>query len=133
MANNPLRVGIVMDPIESISAYKDSSFAMLLEAQRRGAEIHYFQQGDLKLLAGVAIGRSRRLSVRDDNDAWFELGSVEDIDLGDLDIILMRKDPPFDMEYIYTTYILDRAEETGALVVNRPRALRDMNEKAYTA
>ena len=133
MANNPLRVGIVMDPIESISAYKDSSFAMLLEAQRRGAEIHYFQQGDLKLLAGVAIGRSRRLSVRDDNDAWFELGSVEDIDLGDLDIILMRKDPPFDMEYIYTTYILDRAQEAGALVVNRPQALRDMNEKAYTA
>jgi len=133
MANNPLRVGIVMDPIESISAYKDSSFAMLLEAQRRGAEIHYFQQSDLKLLAGVAIGRSQRLSVRDDNDAWFELGSVEDIKLGDLDIILMRKDPPFDMEYIYTTYILDRAQETGALVVNRPQALRDMNEKAYTA
>jgi len=133
MANNPLRVGIVMDPIESISAYKDSSFAMLLEAQRRGAEIHYFQQSDLKLLAGVAIGRSQRLSVRDDNDVWFELGSVEEIQLGDLDIILMRKDPPFDMEYIYTTYILDRAEETGALVVNRPRALRDMNEKAYTA
>ena len=133
MPNNPLRVGIVMDPIESISAYKDSSFAMLLEAQRRGAEIHYFQQGDLKLLAGVAIGRSRRLRVRDDNDAWFELGSFEDIDLGDLDIILMRKDPPFDMEYIYTTYILDRAQAAGALVVNRPQALRDMNEKAYTA
>ena len=133
MANNPLRVGIVMDPIESISAYKDSSFAMLLEAQRRGAEIHYFQQSDLKLLAGVAIGRSQRLSVRDDNDVWFELGSVEEIQLGDLDIILMRKDPPFDMEYIYTTYILDRAQETGALVVNRPQALRDMNEKVYTA
>jgi len=133
MANNPLRVGIVMDPIESISAYKDSSFAMLLEAQRRGAEIHYFQQSDLKLLAGVAIGRSQRLSVRDDNDVWFELGSVEEIQLGDLDIILMRKDPPFDMEYIYTTYILDRAQEAGALVVNRPQALRDMNEKAYTA
>ncbi|MCH7820626.1 MAG: glutathione synthase [Proteobacteria bacterium] len=133
MANNPLRVGIVMDPIESISTYKDSSFAMLLEAQRRGAEIHYFQQADLKLLAGVAIGRSRRLTVRDDNDMWFELGSVEEIDLGDLDVILMRKDPPFDMEYIYTTYILDRAQEAGAFVVNRPQALRDMNEKAYTA
>ncbi len=133
MSNNPLRVGIVMDPIESITAYKDSSFAMLLEAQRRGAEIHYFEQGDLKLLAGLAIGRSRPLTVRDDQNSWFELGPVEEIDLGDLDVILMRKDPPFDMEYIYTTYILDRAQEAGALIVNRPQALRDMNEKAYTA
>ena len=124
---------MVMDPIESITPYKDSSLAMLLEAQRRGAEIHYFQQGDLKLLDGKAIGRSQRLNVRDDNDDWYEFGAVDSIDLGDLDAILMRKDPPFDMEYVYTTYILDRAEAAGALVVNRPQALRDMNEKAYTA
>jgi len=124
---------MVMDPIESITPYKDSSLAMLLEAQRRGAEIHYFQQGDLKLLDGKAIGRSQRLNVRDDNDDWYEYGAVDSIDLGDLDVILMRKDPPFDMEYVYTTYILDRAEAAGALVVNRPQALRDMNEKAYTA
>lgn len=124
---------MVMDPIESITPYKDSSLAMLLEAQRRGAEIHYFQQGDLKLLDGKAIGRSQRLNVRDDNDDWYEFGAVDSIDLGDLDVILMRKDPPFDMEYVYTTYILDRAEAAGALVVNRPQALRDMNEKAYTA
>jgi len=124
---------MVMDPIESITPYKDSSLAMLLEAQRRGAEIHYFQQGDLKLLDGKAIGRSQRLIVRDDNDDWYEFGAVDSIDLGDLDAILMRKDPPFDMEYVYTTYILDRAEAAGALVVNRPQALRDMNEKAYTA
>jgi len=122
-----------MDPIESITPYKDSSLAMLLEAQRRDAEIHYFQQGDLKLLDGKAIGRSRRLNVRDDNEDWYEFGAVDSIDLGDLDVILMRKDPPFDMEYVYTTYILDRAEAAGALVVNRPQALRDMNEKAYTA
>ena len=124
---------MVMDPIESITPYKDSSLAMLLEAQRRGAEIHYFQQDDLKLLDGKAIGRSQRLNVRDDNDDWYEFGAVDSIDLGDLDAILMRKDPPFDMEYVYTTYILDRAEAAGALVVNRPQALRDMNEKAYTA
>ncbi len=124
---------MVMDPIESIAPYKDSSLAMLLEAQRRDAEIHYFQQGDLKLLDGKAIGRSQRLNVRDDNDDWYEFGAVDSIDLGDLDVILMRKDPPFDMEYVYTTYILDRAEAAGALVVNRPQALRDMNEKAYTA
>ena len=122
-----------MDPIESITPYKDSSLAMLLEAQRRDAEIHYFQQGDLKLLDGKAIGRSRRLNVRDDNEDWYEFGAVDSIDLGGLDVILMRKDPPFDMEYVYTTYILDRAEAAGALIVNRPQALRDMNEKAYTA
>ena len=123
----------MMDPIESITPYKDSSLAMLLEAQRRDAEIHYFQQGDLKLLDGKAIGQSRRLNVRDDNEDWYEFGAVDSIDLGDLDVILMRKDPPFDMEYVYTTYILDRAEAAGALVVNRPQALRDINEKAYTA
>ncbi|MGI9270927.1 MAG: glutathione synthase [Woeseiaceae bacterium] len=133
MADRPLRIGMIMDPIESITPYKDSSFAMLLEAERRGAEIHYFQQGDLKLLAGKAIGHSQRLNVRDNNDDWYEFGDSQGIDLGDLDVILMRKDPPFDMEYIYTTYILDRAADAGALVVNRPQALRDMNEKAYTA
>jgi len=133
MPTKPLRIGMVMDPIESITPYKDSSLAMLLEAQRRDAEIYYFQQGDLKLLDGKAIGRSQRLNVRDDNDDWYEFGAVDSVDLGDLDVILMRKDPPFDMEYVYTTYILDRAEAAGALVVNRPQALRDMNEKAYTA
>lgn len=124
---------MVMDPIESITPYKDSSFAMLLEAARRNAEIHYFQQRDLKVLGGKAIGQSKILSVRDDNDDWFEYGSSQSVDLGDLDVILMRKDPPFDMEYVYTTYILDRAAVAGALIVNRPQALRDMNEKAYTA
>jgi glutathione synthase len=124
---------MIMDPIESIAPYKDSSLAMLLEAQRRGAEIHYFQQADLKLLEGLAHGRSQRLTVRDDTQDWFEIGRSETLRLGDLDVILMRKDPPFDMEYVYTTYILDRAALQGALVVNRPQALRDMNEKAYTA
>jgi glutathione synthase len=133
MANKPLRIGIVMDPIESITPKKDSSFAMLLEAERRHADIHYFRQNDLKLLSGTAIGRSRRLQVRDDNSSWFELGPPQETALSELDVILMRKDPPFDMEYVYTTYILDRAQLAGALVVNRPHALRDMNEKAYTA
>jgi glutathione synthase len=133
MTHRPLRIGMIMDPIESITPYKDSSFAMLLEAERRGAEIHYFRQGDLKILAGKAIGCSQRLNVRDNNDDWFDLGASQGIDLGDLDVILMRKDPPFDMEFVYTTYILDRAAAAGALIVNRPQALRDMNEKAYTA
>jgi glutathione synthase len=133
MANKPLRIGIVMDPIESITPKKDSSFAMLLEAERRHADVHYFRQKDLKLLSGTAIGRSRRLQVQDDNSSWFELGPPQETALSELDVILMRKDPPFDMEYVYTTYILDRAQLAGALVVNRPQALRDMNEKAYTA
>jgi len=133
MVSGTLKIGIIMDPIESITPYKDSSFAMLLEAQRRNAEIHYFQQRDLKLVSGRAYGQSHRLSVKDDNLDWFELGAEEEVELGALDVILMRKDPPFDMEYIYTTYILDRALAAGALIVNNPQALRDMNEKAYTA
>ena len=122
-----------MDPIAAITPKKDSSLAMLLEAQRRGYELHSMLQKDLKLVAGLAIGRSRLLNVRDDPEHWFDEGDEREIDLGDLDVILMRKDPPFDMEYIYTTYILERAEVAGALIVNRPRALRDMNEKVYTA
>ena len=133
MSARKRRIGVIMDPIESINPKKDSSLAMLLEAARRGAEIHYMLQADLKLLAGVASGRSRRLEVRDDEEDWFDIGAEADIGLGELDAILMRKDPPFDMEYIYTSYILGRAEEAGALIVNNPQALRDMNEKAYTA
>ena len=133
MATKPLRVGIVMDPIESITPYKDSSLAMLLEAERREAEIHYFNQADLKLVSGTALGRSRRLNVEDNRTDWWRFGEEQEIALGDLDVILMRKDPPFDMEYIYTTYILDRARLAGALIMNEPEALRNMNEKAYTA
>ncbi|MEJ2273395.1 MAG: glutathione synthase [Woeseiaceae bacterium] len=133
MAPNPLKIGIVMDPIGTITPYKDSSLAMLLEAARRGAEIHYFEQKDLRLLSGKAWGQSTLLKVRDDNNDWYDLGETQDIELGRLDAILMRKDPPFDMEYVYTTYILDRAKLEGALIVNDPQSLRDMNEKVYTA
>jgi glutathione synthase len=133
MGRTGWRVGVVMDPIESITPKKDSTLAMLLEASKRGAEIHYMVQGDLRLEAGRALARTRLLEVFDDPGRWFELGDAQEIALGDLDFVLMRKDPPFDMEYIYTSYILERAELAGALVVNRPQALRDMNEKAYTA
>lgn len=132
MSSKALKIGIVMDPIGSITPKKDSSFAMLLEATRRDAEIYYFEQQDLRMLSGDASGRSRRLSVQDDSSNWFQFGAEEDLALGSLDAILMRKDPPFDMEYVYTTYILDRAKQAGALIVNAPQALRDMNEKAYT-
>ena len=133
MADKPLKIGMVMDPIESITPKKDSSLAMLLEASRRVAEIHYFEQQDLRMISGKAIGSSTLITVRDDYDDWFDFGETRDVELGDLDASLMRKDPPFDMEYIYTTYILDRAKAAGALIVNAPQALRDMNLKAYTA
>ncbi len=133
MSHKKISIGIVMDPIDSITPKKDSSLAMLLEAENRGADIHYMLQDDLKLVAGDAFARTRLLHVQDDLENWFEIGSEQNIMLGELDVILMRKDPPFDMEYIYTSYILERAEAAGSLVVNQPQALRDMNEKAYTA
>ena len=133
MSQKKISIGIVMDPIDSITPKKDSSLAMLLEAEKRGVDIHYMLQDDLKLAAGDAYARTRILHVQDDLEDWFEIGSEQNIMLGELDVILMRKDPPFDMEYIYTSYILERAEAAGSLVVNQPQALRDMNEKAYTA
>jgi glutathione synthase len=126
-------LAVVMDPIADIKFAKDTSLAMLLAAQARGFELWYLEQGDLWLRDGVACGHARPLTVRDDPADWCSLGERRITRLGDLDVILMRKDPPFDTEYIYTTYILERAEDQGALVVNRPRGLRDMNEKVYTA
>ena len=122
-----------MDPIHAIHYAKDSTLAMLLAAQSRGFTLLYLEQRDVWLRDGTAWGRCRALRVAADPAHWFELGAPETVRLGDLDCILMRKDPPFDTEYIYTTYILERAELQGALVVNRPRGLRDMNEKVYTA
>ena len=127
------RLGVVMDPIESIQPKKDSTLAMLLAAQRRGWTLTYFRQQDLAVRDGAALGRGRRITVRDDNASWFEFGDEWQGSLETLDVVLMRKDPPFDMEYIYTTYILELAENRGLLVVNKPSSLRDINEKAYTA
>jgi len=122
-----------MDPIEAIKPAKDSTLAILLAAQARGWELFYAEQKDLYLRDGVAWARLAPLKVFDDLRAWFTRGDAAVAKLGDYDAILMRKDPPFDMEYIYCTYILDRARDQGALVFNRPQGLRDMNEKAYTA
>lgn len=123
-------LGVVMDPIEAITPYKDTTLALLLEAKRRGYTIHYFQMSDLFVRDGVAHGNARGLDVFDDNDNWFRFTSEPQImPLADLDTILMRVDPPFDMEYIYATYILELAETAGTLIVNRCAALRDVNEK----
>ncbi len=128
-----LRLGIVMDPIESIRVAKDSSLAMLLEAQRRGWPLHYMELNDLVLRDGRPLGHMRPLEVADDENRWFRLGGAVTRPLEELDVILMRKDPPFDMEYVYATYLLEQAAARGTLVVNHPRALRDANEKLYTA
>jgi glutathione synthase len=128
-----IRLGVVMDPIAEITPAKDSTLAMLLAAQARDWALYYFEQKDLRLVNGEALGTARRIRVQDDSRTWYELDAPEDLKLASLDLILMRKDPPFDTEYIYTTYILERAQEHGALIVNDPTALRDINEKAFTA
>ncbi|MCW9013802.1 MAG: glutathione synthase [Gammaproteobacteria bacterium] len=127
-----LKLGIVMDPIESIKTYKDSSFAMLLAAQKKGWPLYYMQQSDLYLRDSQAFARMQKLEVEDNADDWFTLEPVKDIALAELDVILMRKDPPFNMEYIYTTYLLEQAEKHGTLIVNKPASLRDANEKLFT-
>jgi glutathione synthase len=127
------RLGVVMDPIAEIHYAKDTTLALLLAAQARGFELNYLEQGDLSLADGRAFGRARPLTVRADPGSWYTLGEPQRMPLGGLDCLLMRKDPPFDMEYIYTTYILERAAAEGTLVVNRPQGLRDMNEKVATA
>ncbi len=133
MSSGGRHLGVVMDPIGKIKPVKDSTLAMLLEGQARGWQLHYMEQRDLYIRDGEARGRTRPLEVRDDTADWFSLGAGADTGLAELQIILMRKDPPFDMEYVYTTYILGRAEAAGVLVVNRTDSLRDVNEKAYTA
>jgi glutathione synthase len=126
-------LGVVMDPIAKIKFAKDSTLAMLLSAAARGWKLTYFEQSDLFLRDGVALGRGRPLQVFNDPARWFALGDASEYKLGEFDCVFMRKDPPFDVEYIYTTYILERAEMQGALVANRPQGLRDMNEKVFTA
>lgn len=122
-----------MDSIDHINIKKDTSFAMLLEAQGRGWELHYMELNDLFLRNGKAYARTRTLSVERNPQQWHQFISEQDISLDQLDVILMRKDPPFDQEYIYATYLLERAESLGVYVVNKPQSLRDANEKLFTA
>ncbi|MEE9099746.1 MULTISPECIES: glutathione synthase [Pseudomonas] len=126
-----VRLGIVMDPIAQINFKKDSSLAMLLAAQARGWELFYMEQQDLYQKENVARGRMRPLKVFYDPAHWFELDAEIDQPLSELDVILMRKDPPFDNEFVYSTYLLEQAETAGTLVVNRPQSLRDCNEKYF--
>lgn len=128
-----IKLGIVMDPISDINIKKDSSFAMLLAAQSRGYQLFYMEMQDLAMLNGQARANMRALTVTPDPQNWYQLDSPQDLPLSELDVILMRKDPPFDTEFIYATYMLERAEEQGVLIVNKPQSLRDANEKLFTA
>lgn len=126
-----VRLGIVMDPIAQINVKKDSSLAMLLAAQARGWSLFYMENADLYQQEGQARARVKPLKVFNDPQQWFAVEAETDIALAELDVILMRKDPPFNSEYIYTTYLLEMAEAAGVLVVNRPQSLRDCNEKLF--
>ena len=128
-----IKLGVIMDPIGSINYKKDSTLAMLLAAQKKGWTLFYMEQADLYLAEGEARSLMRPLKVRADANDWFTLGEATPTPLTNLNVILMRKDPPFDMDYIYTTYLLELAETAGVYVVNKPQSLRDANEKLYTA
>jgi len=126
-----LSVGVLMDPIGAIKVAKDTSLAMLLEAQRRGHTLHYFEQGDLALRDGLPWARIAPLSVRDEPQHWYTLGEAQWRDLREMDVVLMRKDPPVDAQFIYDTMVLEVAQRAGVAVVNDPQSLRDCNEKLF--
>ena len=125
-------IGVVMDSIESITPYKDTTLLLLLTAQTRGWKIMYMEQNDLYLNNNVPSASMVELKVQDDEAKWFSKGDVEFQPLSNLNVILMRKDPPFNTEYIYTTYILEAAEKLGVTVINKPQSLRDYNEKIFS-
>ncbi len=127
-----IRLGVIMDSIDNISVKKDSTLAMMVAAKARGWEIFYMQPADLYLDSGSARGQAQRLTeVSYDPKRWYRAEPTAQLELSSFDVLLMRKDPPFDNEYIYTTYILDAAEQQGVLVVNKPSSLRDCNEKIF--
>lgn len=128
-----ISLGVVMDPVEAINIKKDSTFAMLLEAQRRGYSLFYILQSDLFVKDGTVYASMSPIQVDDNTQKWFELGDAEVQPLHKLSTVLMRKDPPFDMEYIYSTYLLEMAEKQGCLVLNNPASIRSANEKLFTA
>ncbi|GAB3297634.1 glutathione synthase [Pseudidiomarina andamanensis] len=128
-----MKLAMIMDPIESVKTYKDTSFRLLLEAQARDYEIYYLTMNDLSLIEGEPMGNARSVQVVDQPTDFFTLGEPTEMNLGSFDVILMRKDPPFDTEFVYATYLLELAERRGALVVNKPQSLRDCNEKLFTA
>ncbi len=133
MTDKNIKLGVVMDPIGSINYKKDSTLAMLLAARQRGWELYYMEQPDLFLADSECHARMARLEVRADPHDWYTLAEPVTAPLQGLDVVLMRKDPPVDLEFLYTTFLLERAEASGVLVVNRPATIRNANEKLYIA
>jgi glutathione synthase len=126
-----LKLGVVMDPIQQIYVKSDSSLALMLSAQQRGWQIYYMEQRDLFLRDGVTYARVRRIEVEQKEKDFYRFSDEKIIPLSELDVVLLRKDPPFDMEYIMTTYLLENLEQQGTLVLNNPQSLRDANEKMF--
>ncbi|NOY15921.1 MAG: glutathione synthase [Gammaproteobacteria bacterium] len=129
--NKPIIIGVIMDPIEQINILKDSTWAMILAAQKRGWQVHYLQQADLFTRNGIVYTENRAIKLIPGQDPWLELSPANTCELSEYSAILMRKDPPFDLEYIYTTYMLELVEQQGTLIVNKPQSLRDCNEKFF--
>jgi glutathione synthase len=128
-----MNFAFILDPLDTLKVYKDSSFAMMVEAASRGHALYVMQQQDVILQLGRVLGHARKLTLTGNEDDWYRAGEIDVMPLERFDAVLMRKDPPFDMEYIYSTYLLELAEAQGARVFNRPRALRDFNEKLAIA
>ena len=126
-----MKIGVVMDPIESINFKKDSTLAMMLEAQSRKHQLFYMTPDSLYINEKGAFAIAKTLQVKNDPTGWFDFKEEKQIKLSKLDVILMRQDPPFNSNYIYNTYVLESAEKEGVLVVNKPSSLRDCNEKVF--
>jgi glutathione synthase len=128
-----MKIAVILDPLEDIKTYKDTTYAIMREAGKRGHGIYALMQGDVFLRDGTVSGYARDLTLKDDAHDWYDAGEPSVKPLKEFDVVLMRKDPPFDMEYVYSTYLLELAEQQGARVVNSPRAVRDYNEKLAIA
>jgi glutathione synthase len=128
-----MKIAILADPLSSFKTYKDSTYAMMVEAAKRGHELYAFEQGDLALEGGDVVAQVMRVTLTGDAHDWYRTDTAAVTRLSTFDAILLRKDPPFDMEYIYTTYLLELAEKQGARVFNKPSAVRDHNEKLSIA
>jgi glutathione synthase len=124
-----VKLAFILDPLGTIKTYKDSSYAMMEEAARRGHELYVLQQEDVLCRDGSVVALAASLKLTQDSKSWYQLGERRESTLADFDAVLMRKDPPFDMEYVYSTYLLELAESQGACIINRPRVIRDNNEK----
>ncbi len=128
-----MKIAFLADPLASFKIYKDSTYAMMAEAAKRGHQVYAFQQRDIALRDGIVSAKVARITLHDDQDHWYTAAPIEEVRLGEFDAILERKDPPFDMEYVYGTYLLQLAERQGAKVFNKPSAIRDHNEKLSIA